>query len=71
MGEYERREDIKRLAALIADTLFADAKAGKLTKIGIDEIRNAIAAFVTVPLDPEAAEMLEEMTTRRVVERVG
>ena len=61
------RHVIKALANEIANDLFRDLKSGKLPKIGIDEIRAAIAVASLGYNDPDDLEQLEEMTTRAVV----
>jgi hypothetical protein len=65
------REEIKRLAKSIADELWEDALAGKLPKIGIDEVRVFIVRIVPKKLNHEAAELLEEQTLHYLIEKVG
>jgi hypothetical protein len=65
------RAEIKRLAAAIAYELWLELETQRITKIGIDEIRAMIKAIVPSPLPAEAAELLEEHTTRCIVEKVG
>lgn len=64
--------DISEAAKVIADKLFADGKAGKLEKIGIDEVRDAIAEH-TFPevLGRVRAEQLEVLTLRKLITKVG
>jgi len=76
MGGFNVRvEDwdrIKSTADRVARNLHADAKAGKLKKIGIEEIRAALhQESYDDPFDDEYADKLEEQTTRRVAELVG
>lgn len=79
---HETRVELKALANAIADELLAALKARTIPKIGIDEIRAAIAAKLAdrrferaLEGDPhlgfrDAVGALEEFTTRRVVEKV-
>jgi hypothetical protein len=63
--------DIDTLARTIARGLLADGKAGKLAKIGIDEVRVAIAARPeSRDLSGWRAEQLETLTLRRLIESV-
>jgi hypothetical protein len=63
--------DIDDLARTVARELLADGKAGKLAKIGIDEVRAAIAARAgTAMLDAWQAERLETKTLRCLIEGV-
>lgn len=71
MMEYEKRQAMKATAKRVADQLFADAKAGKLQKVGIDEIRRALRAEPSCPTNRRDYDTLEEMTTRSIVELVG
>jgi hypothetical protein len=69
---HEDWEQIKRTADRVARNLHADARAGKLKKIGIEEICKALDAEVDESkFDSEYLDKLEEQTTRRVVELVG
>jgi pyruvate formate-lyase activating enzyme-like uncharacterized protein len=56
--------ELRALADRIAGDLIEELKAGKLEKIGLDEIRAACARE-----QQKVHEALVEMTTRRVVER--
>lgn len=64
--------DISEAAKTIASKLMADAKAGKLDKIGIDEVRDAIAEH-TFPetLGRVRAEQLEVLTLRKLIAKIG
>lgn len=64
--------DIPSAASEIASKLIADGRAGKLGKIGIDEVRDAIAEY-TYPevLGSTLAERLEMLTLRKLIAKVG
>ena len=60
---------IDDLAKTIARELLADLKAHKIPKVGIDEVRAAIAARTTgKALDEWQTERLETLTLRRFIE---
>ena len=63
--------DIPSAASEIAAKLMADGKAGKLDKIGIDEVRDAIAEH-TYPevLGRVLAERLEVTTLLKLIAKV-
>jgi hypothetical protein len=66
------RNTMRPLADAIATELHADLKAGKLSSVGIDEIRAAIAERIKGRrFDEESLDVLEEMTTRFVVEKAA
>lgn len=58
----------EQLSRTIADNLLADLKAGKLEKIGIDEIHDACETATGQQLSHRELGVLTEMTVRRVVE---
>jgi len=61
------REEARVLAYRVADELVAKLKAGKLAKIGIEEIAAACDAACPVPLNELSREQLLNLATRRVV----
>lgn len=63
-------EPLKPIAKRVAAELMAALKAGKLKKIGIDEIREALFAAPDRPARAIDFRTLEEMTTRALVEMV-
>ena len=68
------RPDIPRSADCIATALFLALRTGHLAKIGIDEIRAAVAGFlVGCPrtLTKNEAEQLVEVTLRKTIQKVG
>lgn len=65
------REAFKQIAERVATQLLDDCRAGRISKIGIDEIRAALRAQTECPRGAWAFDALEEMTTRRLVEKVG
>lgn len=67
---HEDRELFKRIAERVASELISDMKAGRLKKVGIDEIR---ARLHEEPgwMGRDQFDALEELTTRRLVEKVG
>lgn len=68
--QYERRELLKTVAKRVADELWADCVAGKLKTVGIDQIR-ARLRLEPIWRDNHEYDQLEELTTRRFVEKVG
>ena len=71
MPSYEKREALKRIAKRVAAHLMSLGKAGTISKITIDTIRAELRAQSDCPFDSEHFDMLEEMTTRQIVEMVG
>lgn len=64
--------DVASTAEEIATKLLADGKAGKLDKIGIDEVRDAIAErFFPKTLGRHLASQLEALTLRKLINKVG
>ncbi len=64
--------DIVSTAEEIAAKLLADGKAGKLDKIGIDEVRDAIAErLFPNTLGNHQASQLERLTLRKLINKVG
>lgn len=69
---YIDRLAFKPIANAIASRLMTALKNSDIPKIGIDEIRAAIAETVDGQgYTDEQIEVLEDLTTRRVVESVG
>ena len=69
--QHEDWEEIKSIAHIVAKHLHARLKSKHLTKIGIDEIREALDDYEQVngaAWDDAYADKLEEQTMRRVVE---
>jgi hypothetical protein len=68
---HETRETLKTLANAIGDGLLEDLLKRKIVpKIGIDEIRAAITAKASeLRLNEVELDLLEKMTTRRIVSR--
>ena len=62
-------EDLKQISVRVADRMVTDLKRGALAKIDIDVIRAALRQELDCPRDGEQFDMLEIMTTRRVVEK--
>lgn len=63
--------DLAGLPKKIASDLMADLKSGKLLKVGIDEVRAAIAKeTVGERLDFEVADRLEKSTLRALISSV-
>ena len=61
-------DDLSEAANKIARKLIADGKAGKLPKIGIDEVRDAIAEEIfPEELGSSRAEQLEKLTLRKLI----
>jgi len=67
--EYETREAFKQMAARVADRLLADLKSKVIPTISIDVIRAELRQETECPRDALAFDRLEEMTTRRIVEK--
>lgn len=64
--------DLKQTANELATGLLADGKAGKLSKIGIDEVRAAMIAWPGFKdLDDRDSDVLEELTLRALIRKVG
>lgn len=68
---HEHYEAYKQLADRIALQLLTELKSGAIAKIDIDTIREALKANTHPTLPRADFEVLEEMTTRRVVERAS
>lgn len=66
--DWGKREACKSTAKGVARELMDQLKSGALKKIGIDEIR---AALAELPVDEDCGDYLEEETTRQVVMSVG
>jgi hypothetical protein len=64
--KYERREELRRQARLIAKALGLKLKDGTLKKVGIDEIRESIGNIYNHDLYDDEANFLEEETCRQV-----
>lgn len=68
--DYEKRVALTKIAKQVAADLMAELKAGKIYKIGIDEIERAII-LDHCPRYARDFDTLSEMATRCVVESVG
>lgn len=71
MSQYERRELFKEVSKRVVDELWAEALSGKIKSIGIDLIRERLRAQPECPSDENEYDQLEELTTHRLVEKVG
>jgi hypothetical protein len=69
---FEQHQTFHRIAERVSARLLADLKAGKMPKIGIDEIRAALPRDPEYPRGADIMDLdrLEEMTTRRLVTKV-
>jgi hypothetical protein len=66
--------NFRAIADELAAQLLADLKAGKLAKVGLDEVRTAVRALPREGLEHlsvRAFDDLEALTIRRVVVRVS
>jgi hypothetical protein len=62
---------LRQLANRVAEALVADLKAGKIPKIGIDEIMAACdAAAASEPDDWDRREQFLDLTTRRIIQSI-
>lgn len=67
-----QRPDLKQVANDLADSLLAAGKAGKLPRIGIDEVRAEMIAWPGfIDLDDRDSDALEELTLRALIRKVG
>ncbi len=69
------KNTVNQMAETIATCLYGSLVAGSITKIGIDEIREAInarrAALRGRGFGRAEMESLEELTTRKIVEKAS
>ena len=68
--EHETRVVLTTIAERVATRLHANLKSKAIPVINIDVIRAELRQEPECPRDGNAFDMLEEMTTRRVVEKV-
>lgn len=65
-------EELERVAAAIGDELLGELTSGRVTKLGIVEIRAAIAdRTADWRLDMDALDLFEELICRHIIARVG
>jgi hypothetical protein len=63
--------DLVEISKRVSDKLWADLKSGKISKVDIYVIRRALWADPECPQDEDKFDLLEERTTRRIVNKVG
>ncbi len=72
MSKKPRNVGLLRVTAeRIAIRLLGDLKAGRIPKIGIDEVMSAVQKDHDCPMDKPSRDELVSLTIRRLVENAG